>query len=371
MWSIISLDLINNLGWSSKQASMPYTMYTISCVIAMSVFGIMQDNRGPKLVITVGIILVGSGFILSGIFLNPIIVTLGVGLIAGAGVGAINAAAVPAALSWYPAEKSGFVSGFVVAGTGASALFYSPFGEFLLNNYSAATTFIVIGVFSLLISLILARNISVPGEIIDLNNNDNFIDTIDYNWKDMFKDKAFYKIWLMYAISSSVGLMITSHASNIALSQINWQGGIFLVIIIAVFNTLGRFIGGVISDNFGRVFFIRTILIIAFINLILFTQYSTKIGLIIGCMLAGFSYGSNFAVFPSIIVNRYGKKNYGFNYGITYTAWGIGGALGPMLAASIFDKTGYYFGAYKMFQVILIIGIIIAFTFKETDKVTG
>lgn len=52
--------------------------------------------------------------------------------------------------------------------------------------------------------------------------------------------------------------------------------------------------------------------------------------MIIGAGLAGIGYGTLLAVFPSVMADLYGLKNFGTNYGILYTAWGVGGFIGPV-----------------------------------------
>ena len=39
----------------------------------------------------------------------------------------------------------------------------------------------------------------------------------------------------------------------------------------------------------------------------------------------GFNYGANLALFPSLAKDFWGLKNFGVNYGILFTAWGVGG----------------------------------------------
>lgn len=105
IWSVISKSLINDLNWTSKQASLPYTVITVSFVIAMVIFGKIQDMKGPKLTVTLGGILMGTGLILSGIFTEPNIMILTMGVIAGAGIGTINASTTPPVVKWFPHEK--------------------------------------------------------------------------------------------------------------------------------------------------------------------------------------------------------------------------------------------------------------------------
>ncbi len=66
IWSVISKGLENQLNWTSQEASLPYTVATISFVIAMILFGKIQDLKGPKITGTIGAILLGSGIVLSG-----------------------------------------------------------------------------------------------------------------------------------------------------------------------------------------------------------------------------------------------------------------------------------------------------------------
>ncbi|MCS4466966.1 hypothetical protein JTS99_13870 [Clostridium botulinum] len=73
IWSVISKSLINDLNWTSKQASFPYTVITVSFVIAMVIFGKIQDMKGPKLTVTLGGILMGQVLFFQVYLQNPIL----------------------------------------------------------------------------------------------------------------------------------------------------------------------------------------------------------------------------------------------------------------------------------------------------------
>ena len=67
---------------------------------------------------------------------------------------------------------------------------------------------------------------------------------------------------------------------------------------------------------------------------------------ILGSAVVGRSYGACLSLFPATTADNWGTKNLGLNYGILFTAWGVGGVIGPTLAGKIADKTGSYAGAY-------------------------
>ena len=110
----------------------------------------------------------------------------------------------------------------------------------------------------------------------------------------------------------------------------------------AIFNGLGRILWGMISDRVGRKSAIiamslaQGIVMLAmyhgFINLGLAT------GLVIGASFVGFKYGGIFALFPAITADYFGNREVGRNYGWVFTAYGIAGILGPLLAGLFKDS---------------------------------
>lgn len=144
IWSVISNSLITELNWTSKEASLPYTVLTIFFVIAMVISGKIQDTKGPRLTATIGSILMGSGLILSGFITNPQMMIISIGLITGTGVGMINVSTAPPVVKWFPPEKKGMVTGIVVAGVGISAVLYSPLANYLTNTVGISKTLIYI-----------------------------------------------------------------------------------------------------------------------------------------------------------------------------------------------------------------------------------
>ena len=64
-WSVIKKALVNDWGWTNTDASMPYNVAIVVWAVALLIAGALQDRIGPKKVITLGVVLVGLGMILS------------------------------------------------------------------------------------------------------------------------------------------------------------------------------------------------------------------------------------------------------------------------------------------------------------------
>ncbi len=374
IWSIISKSLVNDLHWSSKQASLPYTVVTVTFVISMAIFGKLQDTKGPRITATIASILMGSGIILSGLFVEPVMLVITFGIIAGAGIGTANVSTVPPAVKWFPPEKKGMVTGVAVAGIGISAVVYSPISDVLLRSVGIEKTFIYIGIAALVLMLVLSQFLTNPpagyiakGGAAPMRKaqKDESSQANDVGLRDIIKTPSFYKLWIMFLISSSAGLMVIGHAANIAKAQIEWEGGFYLVILLSIFNAAGRIFGGTISDKIGRINLMRVIFALQAVNMLLFSFYF-NIGLLaVGIAVAGLCYGASFSVFPATIIDLYGMKYFGANYGLIMTAWGFGGVIGPMMAAAIFDANKNYDMAYIIAGILLVITFLITFTFRK------
>ncbi len=376
IWSIMGKALVKELGWTSTQASLPYTVCTVSFAIVMVFAGKLQDTKGPRLISTLGGILLGGGLILSSITKDPLMMVLTFGILGGAGIGFCYASTTPPAVKWFPIQKKGLISGIVVSGVGFAAVYISPLTNSLLINNGISKTFLYLGIGAIIILIAFSQLLIDPpaGYSPKTTTSANNQQTSkpesknEYGWKEMTRTPNFYKLWIMYAFTSSAGLMIIGHIANIAKEQAQWENGYLLVVILAIFNTSGRIIGGLVSDKLGHLNTMRVIFLLQAVNMALFSQFSSYGSLALGVSIAGLCYGALFSVFPVATAESYGIKNLGVNYGLVFTAWGFGGVIGPMLAARILDSTGSYNTSYIVSAVLLVIAGALTFLSGTSKK---
>jgi OFA family oxalate/formate antiporter-like MFS transporter len=76
--------------------------------------------------------------------------------------------------------------------------------------------------------------------------------------------------------------------------------------------------------------------------------------------VVGFCFGGNLSIFPSVTADFFGTKYYGINYGFVFTAYGVGGVLGPYLSGYLFDLTKNYFMAFQIAGVLCAIAVVIS-----------
>jgi Nitrate/nitrite transporter len=373
-WSVFAAALIEQAHWTKTAASVPYMVACAVFALMMVPGGYLQDRYGPRWIAAFGGIMAGSGLILSSFThsLTMLIVTFG--LIAGMGIGLGYSAATPAAVKWFPPEKKGLISGVVVAGFGLASLYIAPLTNALLRKFGIESTFRIEGILFLLIIVLLAQVLTVPSTLSGQSQSSTAspsaatASTGGLNWRQMLIRREFYLLWVMYAAGASAGLMIISQLSSIAKTQAGISWGYAMVALLAIFNASGRVIAGWLSDKIGRSWSMRIFFLIQALNMLAFSTYNTPALIALGAAIAGLGYGSLLSLFPSATYDYFGTKHAGVNYGLVFTAWGVGGVFGPLMAGTIVDATKSYSLAFNISFLLCLCAVVLTFFLKKPQK---
>lgn len=117
--------------------------------------------------------------------------------------------------------------------------------------------------------------------------------------------------------------------------------------LLALFNGLGRIVWGTVSQKISVKRALALMMVMqACMMFALYEMGSSVFTLTIAACWIGFNFGGNFALFPLMTSEALGTKNLGANYGAVFTAYGVGGILGPVLAGGVWDALGSYFWAF-------------------------
>lgn len=374
-WSMFSKQLTEavekgGFGWTKTQATLPYTLSIICFAIMMVPAGRLQDRFGPRIIATIGALLCGTGLVVASFGSPESIVPalIGFGILAGTGIGLGYAAATPAAVKWFPPEKKGLITGLVVAGFGLAPVYIAPLSKYLLATYGINNSFRILGIAFIVAAGIVTQFIKNPGaspalyKVKSTAANTAALVTQNASWRDMLKTPSFYTLWLQYACAATAGLMIIGHLAKIVAVQSgnSITIGFLFVALLAVFNAGGRVIAGIASDYIGRAVTLTFVFIMQALVMAFFPQFSTVTGFMVGSALVGFNYGACLSLFPATTADYWGTKNLGMNYGVLFTAWGVGGVFGPILAGYIADATGSYAMANYIASGLLIFAAFLA-----------
>jgi len=373
-WSVLSKGVPADWGWTETEKVWPYSIACLVFCLVMVPAGRLQDKIGPRIIATLGGLLVGVGMILASFSTEPMGYMIGFGVLAGAGIGCGYAAATPPAVKWFPAAKTGLIAGIVVSGFGLASVYTAPLCNYLTRPpRDLRTAMMVLGVGFLVVVVALAQLLKAPpkgyvpvgtpvarpGAAVTRKE--------DFTPSEMLRTWQFYVLWFMYACGAGAGLMIISKLVKIVQDQAALSLGFLLVAVLAVGNGGGRILAGTLSDKIGRkatLFICFVVQAVAIILLSMTKEGNTLANPVVLAVLSaliGANYGANLALFPSVTKDFYGLKNFGVNYGLVFTAWGLGGFMLSLLAGKVYDKTQAFTFAYYCSAVLLVAAAVVTF----------
>jgi MFS family permease len=396
-WSIFKVAIKQSIlaggagafHWNPASLNDPYATCCFVFACAMILAGKCQDTYGPRITAMIGGGLVGAGFIWVSQTTDYMSWLIGFGVLVGAGIAFGYSPSTPAAIKWFPPHKVGRITGIVVAGFGLASVYIAPLTTWLLGVGGLQSTMLILGIAFLVIvcglSLMLVNPPAgyVPGGFVERrkqspNNTQKralFEDT-EVGPKQVLKSPAFWLLWAIYFIGAGAGLMVVGNIAGMAKSSLG-EKAFIAVALLAVGNAMGRLAAGVMSDKIGRKKTLGFIFVFQAVLMFVAVAITGNAGnsatdaflLVFLTTLIGFNYGANLTVFPSFTKDMWGLKNFGMNYGLLFTAWGVGGLVMSRVSQYLVVQSGSFRISLMCAGVLLLAGAcLIAMVKDEKDE---
>ncbi len=364
-WSIFRKPLESLFNISATQSLLPFTVLLVVFAILMPITGFYINKLGVRLITVIGGIVMGMGYILSSFAANITTLTIAYGAIAGAGVGIVYGVPLAVTAKWFP-DKKGLAVGLTVVGFGLSPLITAPLAKTLIASYGVLFTFKILGTIFTAIILAVATTLKLPPKQWQpVNYTPPLTPALERARETaMLKSPSFYSLWLCYTIGTFVGLSAIGISSPVAeeIIKLDATTAAFAVSLFAIFNGVGRPLFGWLTDKLqpkGAAITSYMLILIGSIIMI-----SASEGQIISYMVAfslfWLSLGGWLAIAPTATLTFFNPDNYAKNYGIVFTAYGVGALLGTLLAGQLRDLFGSYTLAFYPMAGLAIVGIIVA-----------
>jgi MFS family permease len=157
--------LITEFGWTRAATSGAFSLSAIINGLLAIVMGKLVDRFGPRMVMTICAILIGSGFILMSGIASIWQLYLFYGLIVGVGMGGSFVPVMSTVVRWFY-EKRSMMTGIVAAGMGIGALTGPPVAHQLIIHFGWRKSYAIFGAAVFLIVILVAQLIKRdPGEV--------------------------------------------------------------------------------------------------------------------------------------------------------------------------------------------------------------
>ncbi|MGE5592005.1 MAG: OFA family MFS transporter [Bacillota bacterium] len=367
-FSVFRNPLMAKFGWTVTQTTNAFTITLVFFTVAMIFAGRWQDRVGPRLVATVGGVLLGAGTLLASQTSSLMMLYLSYGVLGGLGIGFAYVTPIATIVKWFP-DMRGLMTGLAVFGFGAGSLIFAPLAAKLIVAYGVLTTFAILGVIFL---------VAVTGSAQALQNppagwrpagwnppapKPGAVVKSDYAPTEMLSTLPFWMLWVMYLFGAAAGLMVISQASPMGqeVAKLSKEAAAAAVGLLAIFNGAGRIGWGWVSDRLGRVYTLVAMFLVLAADMFLVLPRAASYGtFVIGIALAAFAFGGYLALLPALTADYFGTKNYGLNYGWMFTAYGAASIFGPGVIARVKEATGNYTAALYIYAALALIGVVLA-----------
>ncbi|MGO3181764.1 MAG: L-lactate MFS transporter [Aequorivita sp.] len=398
-WSFFQKPIIAEYGWTNVQTMWIFSISILFLGGAAAVGGMILPKYGPRKLAIIGALLYAGGYLISAYAMSISSLPLfyiGFGVVGGIGLGLGYVTPVATVSKWFP-DKKGFITGMVVMGFGLGALVMSKviapiFMEIAGGNM--VQVFLYISVVLMLIGVFAGLFMKNPptgfipkgySPSVKSATNQGLEDSLTVK-KSLLSSK-FLGMWFVFFLNISAGIMFISLQSpmiqdlliikdNTMSTGALAMAGATLIAISSLFNGIGRFLWGGLSDKIGRIQVFRLILgsqILVFI-LMMYTGSPWLFGALVCYVLL--CYGGGFGAMPSYVLDVFHAKLMPVVYGVILTAWSIGGIIGPQLAAFIRDfymKTPEMIGprTYLAGAILLSLGFVVSLMLTNKSITEG
>lgn len=375
-WSVFRKPLEDYFNVGATESLLPYILFLAFFAALMPITGPFLDKYGPRWVTIIGGIIVGVGWILGSKATSMTQLAIYYGVIGGIGVGIAYNCPIGVAGRWFP-DRRGLAVGLTVLGFGISALITAPLARSLIVSSGPLATFLYLGIAFLIIIVILGIPLKFPPagwKPEGWTPPPAAVAAKDLKAGEMLSTGSFYGLWLCYIIGTLAGLMAIGVSSPVGEELFNLSAATaaLYVSIFAIFNGVGRPIFGYLVDKINARNTALISFIIIFIAAILLGKFSgtasPTLYLVCFCGL-WLCLGGWLAIAPAATGAYFGTKFYGPNYGLVFTAYGIGAIIGNLLAGTLRDLTGSYVSVFFPWVTILaVVGFIIALILMRPPK---
>ena len=376
---VICMAMIANLqyGWTYFVAPMAKanTWDVAGIQVAFSIFVALETwltplegwivdslgpQRGPKLMVAAGGILVAIGWLINAKATSLEMLYVGAA-VSGIGAGGIYATCVGNAVKWFP-DRRGLAVGLTAAGFGAGAAVTVIPIQMMISSIGYADTFFWFALGQGAIIFVLAWLLRSPlaGEVPSGAAVKVLQSKTSSTPGQMLRSPIFWLLYVMFVLVSASGLMVTAQIALIAkdygVAQSVILFGATTLIVSGIIDNLAnggaRPFFGWVSDQIGREYTMAIAFTAGgFAYWLLGTAGTTPWTFVICAALIFFTWGEIFSLFPSTCTDMFGPKYATTNTSLLYTAKGLSAFVVP-LANILKAQTGSWHSVFVVAAIM-------------------
>lgn len=365
--------IVDEFQWTRGVTAIMYSVTMLTYGLVAPVAGGLVDRFNPKLVFSIGGLIIGGGIILCGTATSVWHFYLFYGVMAAAGLSLCGFTPLTSLITHWFEERRAQIFGMMGAGYAVS-LISAPLFQYIIAQYGWRTGYVIVGVTAVAVILPLAifvlRRKSGPA---DAMGEEPASEKATGGKPGNGSDAATHTDWTVrsalttrtYKLQLAMAFCNIGFAQGVGVAHVVYflrDIGYEPMAAASIFSLYGvGFIVGTLSsglsDRYGRarIFTPTTLLAALGISLYLLTNSGTSIVVpSLATGLLGFGLGISAPACYASIADCFHGRNYGSIQGTSILAMSIGAATGPWLGGFLHDVSGSYTSTF-----VLAIGVLV------------
>jgi len=333
--------LAASFGWHREATSAGFSIAALTLAAASPGLGFLLDRYRPRRIILPCIVVFSAAYC-SLALLTPHLVHfyLTFFLIGLVGNGTAYIGYSRAISTWFN-RRRGLALAIMLAGSALGAMLLPILAQAVITHLGWRAAYLTLGLlafaagFPLTAAFVRERPVAQQDQAVSTEHGE-----------PVGRALATPAFWIiaatvcLYAISVNGAI---AHLSALLTDRgVSAAGAAWSVSIIGATSLIGRLLTGLFLDRFFGPRVSQIMLLVTVLGIVLLSVANSLAAGLTAAALIGFSMGSEGDITPYLLSRYFGLKRFSTLYALTWTAYAMGGATGPILVGRVFDTMGSY-----------------------------
>jgi predicted MFS family arabinose efflux permease len=326
-------------GWKREAIGGTFAVAAITVALVSPGIGLLLDRLPPRRIILPSILV--FAFALASLSrLGPNIrqfyfTFFVLGLVAN---GTAQFAYARTVLSWFH-KRRGLALAIVLTGSGVGSIVIPPLTQWAIEHHGWRNAYLMLGGIALLgipLTALLVRN--RPDAVVA-----HELAVSSTTVAAALRSGPFWILAFIIMLSAfSENGLVTNLAAILTEHGVMAQTAAFALSVRGGAGIIGRLCIGFLIDRFSPQRIQTFVLLLSAVGALVLAFAHTPPVVLMGSAVLGVGLGSEADVAPYLLAHYFGRKHFSVLYGLTWTAYAIGGATGPMAIGHWYDRVGFY-----------------------------
>jgi MFS family permease len=375
----VILDPLRTLhGWSKTTISSAITLYFLVTGIHGMVIGRLIDKYGPKWILIIGSVIIGSGFTFLNL-INAAWQLYAIYLLMSLGFSCTSLVPVNTLITNWFIRRRGFAMSLTNTGLSLGGIVLVPFASYSISQWGLQNALFILGaIFWIVIiptSIFFIKqrpsdlNQFPDGETPEACSSANKLDpSLSYAtqmqvWTRLqaARTLTFWAIVVAFLLALGGQIAFLVHQVSFLSQYLGTSGAATAVSVTASASIVGRLFLGTFVDRCDKRYVTMVCFLIQGIGLMTLAYYNHVVILYLGTFAFGLTMGSIIMMQALIIGECFGLISFATVSGLSGLFTMSGAAFGPTLAGIIYDATQSYRMAFIIFAALSVLAMLVIF----------